>query len=98
MPKAKTTTKATAKAKTTAKNTAKEKTSTFKVKTKSGAPLALRTSPDKDSDLVMWIPDGSMISVSKLEEGSEFDGCKDWALATFDGKKGYCTASRLTKI
>ena len=41
------------KAKTTA--TAKPKTTKFKVKTKSGAPLALRKAPDKESDLIIWI-------------------------------------------
>ena len=94
MPKAKTTAKP--KAKTTA--TAKPKASTYKVKTKSGAPLALRTAPDADSELIIWIPNDSEITVSEMVNGESFDESTEWAHATFKGHKGYCTATRLIKI
>ena len=84
------------KAKTTA--TAKPKTTKFKVKTKSGAPLALRKAPDKESDLIIWIPNDSEITVSEMVNGESFDESTEWALATYKGKKGYCTATRLLKV
>ncbi len=70
----------------------------YKVKTESGAPLALRSSANTSSQLIVWMPNGSEITVDKFVTGSSVYGSNKWAHATYKGKSGYCTATRIKKI
>jgi len=70
----------------------------YKVKTKSGQPLALRESAKLSGKLIEWMPNGSEITVDGFVTGQEVYGSTSWAHATFKGKKGYCTATRLIKV
>lgn len=70
----------------------------YKVTTKTGASLALRKSAKTSSALVCWMPNGSEITVDGFVTGQTVYGSKQWAHATYKGKTGYCTATRITKI
>jgi hypothetical protein len=70
----------------------------YKVTTKTGASLALRKSTKTSSALVCWMPNGSEITVDGFATGQSVYGSNQWAHATYKGKSGYCTATRITKI
>lgn len=77
--------------------TPKPTTQTYKVKTNSGAPLALRTAPNTKSVCLVWIPNKSTVSVSGFVTGESVGGCNKWARTTYKGKTGYCLSKYLTK-
>ena len=71
---------------------------TYKVSTLSGKPLALRKDASPSSQLICWMPNGSKITVDGFTQGKEVYGSKTWAHATFKGKSGYCTNTRIKRI
>lgn len=70
----------------------------YKVKTNSGAPLALRIAPKSSAILICWIPNTKTVKVSKVVSGQNIGGCTDWAYATYNGKTGYCSMKYLVKV
>lgn len=61
----------------------------YKVKTNSGAPLALRAAASKSSTCFVWIPNGTALKVDKIVDG--------WAHTSYGGYTGYCSTAYLTK-
>lgn len=73
-------------------------TTAYKVKTITGAPLALRVAPKQGSQCIAWMPNGSSVTVDKTVTGEMVYGSKTWAHATYKGMTGYCTLTRLKKV
>ena len=73
-------------------------TTAYKVKTITGAPLALRVAPKQGSQCIVWMPNGSSVTVDKTVTGEMVYGSKTWAHATYKGMTGYCTLTRLKKV
>lgn len=73
-------------------------TQTYKVKTNSGAPLALRSANNTKSVCIVWIPNGSEVTVSNIVKGENIGGCDDWARVTYKGKTGYSLLKYLKKV
>lgn len=71
---------------------------TYKVKTISGQPLALRSAAKRSSYCIVWMPNGSTVTVDKTVKGESVYGSDVWAHATYKGKTGYCTITRLKKV
>lgn len=70
--------------------TPKPTTQKYKVKTNSGAPLALRVAPNTKAALIMWMPNGSTVTVSGSQNG--------WSRTTYKGKTGWAYSAYLKKI
>lgn len=68
----------------------KPTTQKYKVKTNSGAPLALRVAPNTKAALIMWMPNGSTVTVSGSQNG--------WSRTTYKGKTGWAYSAYLKKI
>lgn len=62
---------------------------TYKVNTKDD-PLTMRQEPDKTSDVVIQVPKGTKVKVTK--------GTKDWAYTTYKGLNGYLSMEFLKKV
>lgn len=62
---------------------------TYKVNTKDD-PLTMRLEPDKTSDVVIQVPKGTKVKVTK--------GTKDWAYTTYKGLNGYLSMEFLKKV
>ena len=61
----------------------------YKVKT-NGSTLALRSAPSAKSSLIVWMPNGSKVTVDRSEGG--------WMHTTYKGKTGWSYGKWLTKI
>lgn len=70
---------------------------TYKVKTNTGAPLALRAAPNTKAACIVWMPNKSEVTVSNFVTGQEIGGCDQWARTTYKGRSGYCLSKYLTK-
>ena len=70
----------------------------YVVSTLSGQPLALRKSAKTSSALVCWMPNGSEITVDGFVTGQSVYGSNVWAHATYKGKTGYCTNTRIKRV
>ena len=70
--------------------TPKPTTQKYKVKTNSGAPLALRVAPNAKATLICWMPNGSTVTVSGTQNG--------WSRTTYKGKTGWSYSAYLKKI
>lgn len=68
----------------------KPTTQKYKVKTNSGAPLALRVAPNAKAALICWMPNGSKVTVSGTQNG--------WSRTTYKGKTGWSYSAYLKKI
>lgn len=68
----------------------KPTTQKYKVKTNSGAPLALRVAPNTKAALICWMPNGSTVTVSGTQNG--------WSRTTYKGKTGWSYSAYLKKI
>lgn len=62
---------------------------TYKVNTKDD-PLTMRQEPDKTSDVMIQVPKGTKVKVTK--------GTKDWAYTTYKGLNGYLSMEFLKKV
>lgn len=62
---------------------------TYKVNTKDD-PLTMRLEPDKTSDVVIQVPKGTKVKVTK--------GTKDWAYTTYKGLNGYLSMEFLKRV
>ena len=69
------------------KKTPKE---TYKVKTNSGSPLALRSAPSAKSSCLIWIPNGTKLEVDKFVDG--------WGHTSYGGYTGYSSGTYLKKV
>lgn len=69
----------------------------YRVKTNSGAPLALRVAPNRSSALITWIPNGSKVQVASFAEGQIIGTNNLWAYASYKGMVGYCSDTYLVK-
>lgn len=67
----------------------KEYAGTYKVNTRDD-PLTMRLEPDKTSDVVIQVPKGTKVKVTK--------GTKDWAYTTYKGLNGYLSMEFLKKV
>ena len=76
----------------------KPTTQKYKVKTNTGAPLALRSAPKTSSVCIVWMPNTSEVTVSEFVSGQEIGGCSTWAKATYKGMTGYCLSKYLVKV
>lgn len=71
---------------------------TYKVKTNTGAPLALRVAPKTSAVLVEWMKNGSTVKVTTFVKGEKVGGCDQWTKATTPkGAMGYCLSKYLVK-
>lgn len=71
---------------------------TYMVKTNTGAPLALRAAPNTKAVCIVWIPNGSTVTVTNIVKGENIGGCDDWARTTYKGKTGYSLLKYLKKV
>lgn len=69
----------------------------YKVKTNTGAPLALRAAPNTKAVCIVWMPNKSEVTVTDFVKGQMIGGCDQWARTTYKGKSGYCLSKYLTK-
>lgn len=69
----------------------------YRVKTITGKPLTLRSSPKTSASKVMDMPNNATIVFKKFVTGQLVYGSKKWAYVTYKGKSGYCTATRIKK-
>ena len=66
------------------------KTTTYKIKTKTGLPLRLRTQPNLNCSVITTIKNGTKVEVIKTQGG--------WAKAKYNGKEGWLALDRLVKV
>lgn len=76
---------------------------TFKVVTKSGDALRLRSKPTTDSEQVGYIDNGDLIEVESIVEGEDIGDVKTWALTSngthYKGNtSGYCSCKYLKEV
>lgn len=69
----------------------------YKVKTNSGAPLALRTSPKRGAACLVWIPNGATVKVNGTIKGEKVGSLNSWARCVYNGRSGYAFAAYLKK-
>lgn len=69
----------------------------YRVKTISGKPLTLRSSPKISASKITDMPNNATIVFKKFVTGQLVYGSKKWAYVTYKGKSGYCTATRIKK-
>ena len=69
----------------------------YKVKTNTGAPLALRYAPNTQAVCCVWMPNKSEVTVTDFVKGQKIGGCDQWARTTYKGKSGYCLSKYLAK-
>ena len=69
----------------------------YKVKTNTGAPLALRYAPNTKAVCCVWMPNISEVTVTDFVKGQKIGGCDQWARTTYKGKSGYCLSKYLAK-
>lgn len=69
----------------------------YKVKTNTGAPLALRAATNTKAVCIVWMPNKSEVTVTDFVKGQKIGGCDQWARATYKGKSGYCLSKYLAK-
>lgn len=69
----------------------------YKVKTNSGAPLALRTSPKRGAACLVWIPNGATVKVNGTIKGEKVGSSDSWARCVYNGRSGYAFAAYLKK-
>ena len=72
-------------------------TEKYKVKTNTGAPLALRYAPNTKAVCCVWMPNKSEVTVTDFVKGQKIGGCDQWARTTYKGRSGYCLSKYLTK-
>jgi len=70
---------------------------TYKIKTNTGASLALRAAPNTKAACIVWMPNKSEVTVSGFVTGQKIGSCDQWARTTYKGKSGYCLSKYLTK-
>lgn len=70
----------------------------YKVKTNSGAPLALRSAPKKKAACLVWMKNGTILTVDKMVKGDAVNGNTSWAHTSCSGYTGYASAEYLKKI